>query len=47
VYTTGRTPARGAPVGGNHVTSDIAIACGRRLDEAESLKLNYGHTLPR
>ena len=34
------------PVGGNHVTSDIAIGLRTTLDEAESLKLNYGHTLP-
>ena len=34
------------PVGGNHVTSDIAIGLRTTLDEAEGLKLNYGHTLP-
>ena len=34
------------PVGGNHVTSDIAIGLRTTLDEAETLKLNYGHTLP-
>jgi cell division protein FtsA len=34
------------PVGGNHVTSDIAIGLRTTLDEAEKLKLNYGHTLP-
>src|SRR5207253_2415850 len=34
------------PVGGNHVTSDIAIGLRTTLDEAERLKLNYGHTLP-
>ncbi len=34
------------PVGGNHVTSDIAIGLRTTLDEAEALKLNYGHTLP-
>ena len=34
------------PVGGNHVTSDIAIGLRTTLDEAESLKLNYGHALP-
>ena len=34
------------PVGGNHVTSDIAIGLRTTLEEAESLKLNYGHTLP-
>jgi cell division protein FtsA len=28
------------------VTSDIAIGLRTTLDEAESLKLNYGHTLP-
>jgi cell division protein FtsA len=34
------------PVGGNHVTSDIAIGLRTTLEEAEKLKLNYGHTLP-
>ena len=34
------------PVGGNHVTSDIAIGLRTTLAEAETLKLNYGHTLP-
>ena len=34
------------PVGGNHVTSDIAIGLRTTLDEAEALKLNYGHALP-
>jgi cell division protein FtsA len=34
------------PVGGNHVTSDIAIGLRTTLDEAEGLKLNYGHALP-
>jgi len=33
------------PVGGNHVTSDIAIGLRTTLDEAEGLKLNYGHAL--
>jgi len=33
------------PVGGNHVTSDIAIGLRTTLDEAEQLKLNYGHAL--
>ncbi len=34
------------PVGGNHVTSDIAIGLRTTLDEAENLKLNYGHAVP-
>ena len=33
------------PVGGNHVTSDMAIGLRTTLIEAETLKLNYGHTL--
>jgi cell division protein FtsA len=33
------------PVGGNHVTSDIAIGLRTTLDDAENLKLNYGHAL--
>jgi cell division protein FtsA len=34
------------PIGGNHVTNDIAIGLRTTLAEAEMLKLNYGHTLP-
>jgi cell division protein FtsA len=34
------------PVGGNHVTNDIAIGLRTTLTEAEALKLSYGHTLP-
>lgn len=34
------------PVGGNHVTNDVAIGLRTTLGEAETLKLNYGHTLP-
>jgi cell division protein FtsA len=34
------------PVGGNHVTNDIAIGLRSTLVEAEALKLSYGHTLP-
>jgi len=34
------------PLGGNHVTNDIAIGLRTTLIEAETLKLNYGHTLP-
>ena len=34
------------PIGGNHVTNDIAIGLRTTLTEAETLKLNYGHTLP-
>src|SRR5258708_14133020 len=34
------------PVGGNHVPSDIAIGLRTTLLEAQTLKLNYGHTLP-
>jgi cell division protein FtsA len=33
------------PVGGNHVTNDIAIGLRTTLTEAETLKLSYGHTL--
>jgi cell division protein FtsA len=47
VYTDG-APLHHAvlPVGGNHVTNDIAIGLRTTLEEAEALKLNYGHTLP-
>ena len=34
------------PLGGNHVTNDIAIGLRTTLLESETLKLNYGHTLP-
>jgi cell division protein FtsA len=34
------------PLGGNHVTNDIAIGLRTTLVEAENLKLSYGHTLP-
>lgn len=34
------------PIGGSHVTNDIAIGLRTTLAEAEALKLNYGHTLP-
>lgn len=34
------------PVGGNHVTNDVAIGLRTTLLDAETLKLNYGHTLP-
>jgi cell division protein FtsA len=33
------------PVGGNHVTNDVAIGLRTTLTEAEALKLSYGHTL--
>jgi len=47
VYNDGSTRHLAVlPVGGNHVTSDIAIGLRTTLDEAENLKLNYGHTLP-
>jgi cell division protein FtsA len=34
------------PIGGNHVTNDIAIGLRTTPNDAETLKLNYGHTLP-
>ena len=47
VYTDGSARHLAVlPVGGNHVTSDIAIGLRTTLDEAEGLKLNYGHALP-
>lgn len=46
VYTDGAPLHLGVlPVGGNHVTNDIAIGLRTTLEEAEALKLNYGHTL--
>ncbi len=35
------------PLGGSHVTNDIAIGLRTTLLEAETLKVNYGHTLPQ
>jgi cell division protein FtsA len=34
------------PVGGNHVTNDLAIGLRTSLTDAESAKINYGHALP-
>ncbi|MHB8572040.1 MAG: cell division protein FtsA [Candidatus Dormibacteria bacterium] len=47
VYTEGAVVHSAAlPVGGNHVTSDIAVVLRTSLADAEALKLNYGHALP-
>jgi cell division protein FtsA len=35
------------PVGGNHVTNDLAIGLRTSLTDAESTKINYGHSLPQ
>jgi cell division protein FtsA len=35
------------PVGGNHVTNDLAIGLRTSLSDAESAKINYGHALPQ
>ncbi len=35
------------PVGGNHVTRDLAIGLRTPLEEAERLKINYGCALPQ
>src|SRR3981081_4214025 len=35
------------PVGGNHVTNDLAIGLRTSLTDAESAKINYGHALPQ
>ena len=35
------------PVGGNHVTNDLAIGLRASLTDAESAKINYGHALPQ
>jgi cell division protein FtsA len=35
------------PVGGNHVTNDLAIGLRTSLTDAESAKINYGHSLPQ
>jgi cell division protein FtsA len=34
------------PVGGNHVTNDLAIGLRTSLADAEAAKINYGHALP-
>jgi cell division protein FtsA len=35
------------PVGGNHITNDLAIGLRTSLTDAESAKINYGHALPQ
>lgn len=35
------------PVGGNHVTRDLAIGLRTSLEDAERLKINYGSALPQ
>ncbi len=35
------------PVGGNHITNDIAIGLRTSIDVAERVKLEYGNALPR
>jgi len=34
------------PVGGNHLTNDLAVGLHTRYDAAEAIKLKYGHVLP-
>jgi cell division protein FtsA len=34
------------PVGGNHVTNDLAIGLRASLADAEAAKINYGHAIP-
>ncbi|MGH7910631.1 MAG: cell division protein FtsA [Candidatus Dormibacteraceae bacterium] len=47
VYNEGSALHLGVlPVGGSHVTNDIAIGLRTSLEDAETLKINYGHTLP-
>ncbi|KKR21187.1 MAG: Cell division protein ftsA [Candidatus Moranbacteria bacterium GW2011_GWA2_39_41] len=35
------------PIGGNHITNDIAIGLRTSIDVAERVKLEYGNALPR
>jgi len=35
------------PIGGNHITNDIAIGLRTSVDVAEKVKLEYGNALPR
>src|SRR3989339_1705783 len=35
------------PIGGNHITNDIAIGLRTSIDAAERVKLEYGNALPR
>jgi cell division protein FtsA len=35
------------PVGGNHVTNDLAIGLRTSLVDAEAAKINYGHAIPQ
>lgn len=34
------------PLGGNHITHDLAVAFRLSPDEAERIKVNYGHAIP-
>lgn len=34
------------PIGGNHITYDLAVALKIPLEEAERLKITYGHAMP-
>jgi len=46
VYESGSVQYTGSiPVAGNHVTRDIAVALGTRIDDAEQLKVEYGSVL--
>jgi len=48
VYEEGGLLAAGAlPVGGEHITSDLAIGLRTSVDVAEKVKLEYGSCLPR
>lgn len=47
IYEEGRLLGTGVfPVGGNHITNDIAIGLKTAISTAEAIKLRFGHSLP-
>lgn len=47
IYEEGRILNVGVfPVGGNHITNDIAIGLKTAVSTAEAIKLRFGHSLP-
>lgn len=47
IYEEGRLLNAGVfPVGGNHITNDIAIGLKTAISTAEAIKLRFGHSLP-
>jgi len=48
IYTDGAVVHTAViPIGGNHVTNDLAIGLRTSLADAEAAKINYGHAIPQ